>query len=76
MPYEIRRRGSRYEVLRSDTGEVHAKHTTKAKAEAQVRVLESSEGVTPAHGGTITKRTRSGMAVRIHVKPKRRRSSG
>lgn len=39
MPYEIKRRGLHYEVVNRDTGKVHARHTTKAKAEAQVRLL-------------------------------------
>ena len=44
MPYSIRRVGNAYEVVNADTGEVHAKHTTKKKAEAQVRLLEEQEG--------------------------------
>ena len=40
MPYEIRKNGRAYEVVNTDTGEVHAKHTTKTKAQAQVRLLE------------------------------------
>ena len=43
MPYQIRRRGMHYEVINAITGKVHAKHTTKAKAEAQVRLLRSKE---------------------------------
>lgn len=47
MPYSILKiDGSRsgtpcYQVINSQTGKVHAKCTTKANAEAQVRVLES-----------------------------------
>lgn len=41
MPYEIRRVGDRYEVRNRVTGELHARHTTKAKAEAQVRLLHA-----------------------------------
>ncbi|MDE2101943.1 MAG: hypothetical protein KGL39_32150 [Patescibacteria group bacterium] len=47
MPYSIRRVGNAYEVVNTDTGEVHAKHTTKKKAEAQVRLLEEREGFKP-----------------------------
>jgi hypothetical protein len=43
VPYEIRKNGRSYEVINSDTGEVHAKHTTKAKAEAQVSLLEGDD---------------------------------
>lgn len=32
-----------YEVINAITGKVHAKRTTKAKAEAQVRLLRSKE---------------------------------
>lgn len=48
MPYAIRKRGSRYEVVNTATGRVHAKHTSKKKAEAQVRLLRGIEhGMTP-----------------------------
>ena len=40
MPYAVKRVGSAWQVVNADTGEIHAKHTTKAKAEAQVRLLE------------------------------------
>lgn len=43
MPYAIRKRGSSYEVVNTETGRVHAKHTTKKKAEAQVRLLRGVE---------------------------------
>lgn len=48
MPYKIRQRGGRYEVVNSATGRVHARHTTKRKAEAQVRLLRGIEhGLVP-----------------------------
>lgn len=43
MPYEIRPNGSEFEVVNKNTGKVHAKHTTKEKAEKQVRLLEMVE---------------------------------
>ena len=45
MPYKIvKLRGKNlYRVINSRTGEVHAKGTTRKKAEAQVRLLESFE---------------------------------
>ena len=43
MPYTIEKYNGDYRVLNSQTGKVHAKHTTKAKAEAQVRLLHSIE---------------------------------
>lgn len=47
MPYEIVRKDGAYQVINKNTGEVHAKHTTKKKAEAQVRLLEEQEGREP-----------------------------
>jgi len=43
MPYEIKKKGTKYQVKNKQTGEVKAKGTTKAKAEAQVRLLDSRE---------------------------------
>ncbi len=45
MPYKIiKNRGqSTYRVINSKTGTVHAVATTKPKAEAQVRLLNSLE---------------------------------
>lgn len=44
MPYEIRKNSDgSYEVLNKRTGKVHAKHTSKKKAEAQVRLLHMKE---------------------------------
>jgi hypothetical protein len=77
VPYEIRRAGRAYQVIDKDTGAVHAKHTTRAKAKAQLRTLEgAARGFHPVEGGTITRQTSDGTPVRIHVKPKRRRGGG
>jgi hypothetical protein len=44
MPYLIRLVSkNKYAVINKQTGKIHAKHTTKANAEAQVRLLESLE---------------------------------
>jgi hypothetical protein len=43
MPYAILKTGKGYSVINKDTGRVFAKHTTKQKAEAQVRLLHSKE---------------------------------
>lgn len=43
MPYEIKENDGTYEVVNKDTGEVKAKHTDKADAERQVRLLEAIE---------------------------------
>jgi hypothetical protein len=50
MPYAIRPRGDgAYEVVNTATGKVHAAHTSKTKAERQVRLLHMVE-----HGGKAT----------------------
>ena len=41
MPYTIHKIDGCFQVFNADTGKIHAKCTTKAKAQAQVRVLES-----------------------------------
>jgi len=39
MPYEIRKRGSKYLVVNAKTGDAKGTHDTRAKAEAQLRAL-------------------------------------
>ena len=39
MPYEIRKRGSKYLVVNAETGSVKGTHGTKTKAVAQLRAL-------------------------------------
>jgi hypothetical protein len=41
MPYAITKVGRAYQVKNKVTGKVHARHTTLAHAEAQVRLLEA-----------------------------------
>ena len=41
MPYAIKKVGDGYEVLNLDTGKVHAKHTSLARAKAQIRLLKT-----------------------------------
>jgi hypothetical protein len=44
MPYSVEPNGDgSYRVVNTLTRKVHAKRTTKGKAEAQVRVMEASE---------------------------------
>ena len=43
MPYKILHVGRRFRVVNSLNGKVHAEHTTKANAEAQVRLLKGLE---------------------------------
>ena len=39
MPYNIRREGSKYEVVVTDTGKVVGTHPSKEKAQAQLGAL-------------------------------------
>jgi hypothetical protein len=39
MPYEIRKRGSKYLVVNAETGDIKGRHDTKTKAVAQLRAL-------------------------------------
>ena len=51
MPYKLRHKpGDGYQVINKETGKVHSKGTTKAKAQAQIRLLQGKE-----HGWTPTK---------------------
>lgn len=44
MPYAVLKTGKgSYSVINKNTGHIFAKHTTKQKAEAQVRLLHSKE---------------------------------
>jgi hypothetical protein len=44
MPYKIVKHAhGDYSVINASSGKVKAKHTSKAKAEAQVRLLHSKE---------------------------------
>jgi 16S rRNA U1498 N3-methylase RsmE len=45
MPYEVRKveGEDKWEVVNKDSGDVKAKHTSKEKAEAQVKLLEGIE---------------------------------
>jgi len=41
MPYKVNQVMGGFEVVNERTGEVHAKHTTRAKAERQMRLLNA-----------------------------------
>lgn len=57
MPYSIESNGDgTYRVVNAITGKVHAKRTSKEKAEKQVRVMEAAE-----HGGLRFKRARRNL---------------
>ncbi len=43
VPYEMRRVKGGWRVVNSRTGRVHAKRTTKAKAQRQLRLLRGIE---------------------------------
>ena len=55
MPYKIVKRGSKFVVINTETGKVKGRHSSRAKAEAQRRLLYGVE-----HGWKPTgKRKRS-----------------
>lgn len=41
MPYKVQQVMGGFEVVNTRTGRVHAKHTTRVKAERQVRLLNA-----------------------------------
>ena len=43
MPYIIHKVSNGYQVVNPLTGRIHSKHTSKKKAQAQVRLLFSKE---------------------------------
>jgi len=43
MPYKIVRNGTKYSVINLDTGHVYSKHTTKDKADRQLKLLHAIE---------------------------------
>ncbi len=45
MPYKTEKNSDgSYKVVNADTGKVHAKHASKANAEAQMRIMMDAEG--------------------------------
>lgn len=54
MPYQIKQLpDGRYAVINRDTGQVYARHTSRRKAEMQVRLLHGVE-----HGWQPTRRSK------------------
>ena len=73
MPYAIRSAGGgKYKVVNKETGNVHSKATTRANAEAQVRLLHGVEH------GMKPRTTREVMGtmptMRMHSKPSARKA--
>ena len=68
MPYAIRRKGTRYQVVNSETGEVKAESTSRAKAERQIRLLRGIEhGWTPTGDGETFTRNINGRKTTLRV---------
>jgi hypothetical protein len=44
MPYEVRKAGSKYQIVKKDTGKVVGTSDSKAKAEASIRARYAGEG--------------------------------
>jgi hypothetical protein len=67
MPYAIKRKGSKYQVVNTETGKVHST-TTKAKAEKQLHLLRGIEhDWQPTEDGAYT-RTINGRKVKLRIK--------
>lgn len=44
MPYKVRKRGTKYVVVKENDGKVMGTHSSQSKAQAQVRALYAQEG--------------------------------
>ena len=67
MPYQVRRKGNRYQVVNTETGKIHST-TTRAKAEKQLRVLKGIEKDWTATGDGAYTRKINGKQVKLRVK--------
>ena len=67
MPYAVRRKGSKYQVVNTDTGKVHST-TTKAKAERQLHLLKDIERDWQPTGDGAYTRTVNGRKVKLRIK--------
>jgi hypothetical protein len=55
MPYSLKKIGKSWQVINTETGEIHSKGTTKAKAEAQIHLLQGVDhGWKPTGRGGIS----------------------
>jgi hypothetical protein len=69
MPYEIRRKGNRYQVVNKDTGHVYST-TTREKAEKQLKLLEGIErDWTPTSDGHFSRKV-NGQHYKLKIKSK------
>lgn len=67
MPYAVRRKGNRYQVVNTETGSVHST-TTKAKADQQLKLLQSIEKGYTKTGDNEFTRTANGKSATIRIK--------
>lgn len=56
MPYAVRKRGNKYVVINKETGKTKGTHTSKSKAESQMRLLRGVEHGWKPTGKKITKK--------------------
>lgn len=69
MPYAIRRKGNRFQVVNVDTGEPKSGPTSRAKAEKQLKLLRAVEhGWTPTGESDTYTRTVNGKKHTLKVK--------
>lgn len=67
MPYAVKRKGSRYQVVNTETGKVHST-TTRVKAERQLHLLRGIERDWQANGDGTYSRTVNGRKVNLKIK--------
>lgn len=67
MPYELRRKGNRWQVVNKETGKVYST-TSKSKAENQLRLLKSIEKGYTKTGDDEYTRTVGGKQQRLRIK--------
>lgn len=67
MPYAVQRKGSRYQVVNTETGKVHST-TTREKAQKQLRLLQSIERDWQANSDGTYSRTVNGRKVNLKIK--------
>lgn len=68
MPYAVKRKGNRYQVVDTDTGKVHST-TTREKADKQLRLLQAIEkDYTKTGEGEFTRTGKDGRRQVLRIK--------
>lgn len=68
MPFAVKRKGNRYQVVNTRTGKVHST-TTKANAEKQLQLLQSiDKNFTETGDGEFTRTAANGRKEVVRIK--------